>query len=226
MSDNLTFPENELSSPELAWFASLDSHDRCISYSMDVHVTVDNWMVEASHIYQCECDIGNVRADELWMHQDDNCEIESEEIRDCPHTFFHTKKLDKYNSVRLYRENWKVNAGEGIVPEGLADILDIDISDIEVDEWCGEYMVNTVTGNLTINGNDHTKLESLNKFYNFYGGVNEVPVCDTMGILDATGIWPAKSVEHLEEGWYPTPIFAGSLYISDPRLFVKIVEAS
>jgi hypothetical protein len=190
-----TLIHEELSSIELAGLAELSLCPVRISYSLDVHVTTHNHeTVTTSTPIQCETCGVTIPAEDMLYH-------------DCEDP----------------QPDWRLNASWSDVPYGLDRALShvgADVSDPDVDDWCGEY----ITEQVSLFGDACTpeELAYVEAFYDQYGGASEVPTCATMGILSADGVAPAMSVEHIDEGWDPMPAFAGSLYISDPRLFLEI----
>jgi hypothetical protein len=219
--------EDELSHGDLQWLAEISMAPVRVSYSLDIYVTCDGFTVMADDMYGCENCGQEERAADL-LTDDEECESDETLFH---HVWINRRKLTKYDTRELNRDDWHEQASDQFIPYPLNKVFDdVDVSDPDVDDWCGEYITQTVSADIVFD--DADRMEWLERFYSDWGGIWDkypITLCDTMGILSADGIWPAKAVESIEEGWADMsgdPAFAGSLYISDPRLFVQIGEAS
>ena len=218
--------EDTITDEEKARVAEAMTAPIMVSYSLDVMVTCEYVVVMADDMYTCDHCGEEQIAGELQFREPSDCEASD------GHEWARVHEIDKYesNNIELRHENWKSNTRNHHVPHHLGDVFDnIDISEPDVDDWCGEYITEVVTANVTFDPvTEPDKLESLERFYEDWGGIwgeYGLPLVDTMGILSADGIWPAKCVESISEGWEPDPVLAGSLYISDPRLFIQVAPA-
>jgi len=199
----------ELSSGELGWLAGLSLEPVHVAYGMDVHVTLENDRgyhvvnVTPDTLVSCtECGTEHSATD--WLFGNAEC-------CDAPEPAWRTHD-DQAMPHELSRALQCTSAHTE------------DWSEPDVDEWCGEFVTTTHTWWGWVEGVDG--LEWLERFYDYWGGVwDGLSTCDTMGTLGVDGWLPAVAIESIDE-WSGDPndhVFAGSLYITDPRLMVRII---